>query len=197
MAVARRGELAQANVMLSLTDKEVAAQRKHFLPTAKTFAYGGDIHSRQVPEPNYGAEYSPGAVPPEMPPFMVGWRKGRVDQAIALESRAAAVADKARNLIVLETEDHFLKLEENLNKLRSLNKSLPKMRERLNEQMTNLDQDRPVDPEVVLTAGEFVTRMRLDLNTAQYQYLLELAALERATAGGYCPGFENVFPPKP
>jgi outer membrane protein TolC len=183
---------------MALSDKEVAAQRKHFFnPSVRTFASGGDIHSHQVPEANYGTEYSPGAVPPEMPVFMVGLRKGRVDQAIALESRAVAVADKARNLVVLETEDHYLKMEENLKKLQLLRTSYAKRKDMLDKQLELLDQDKKVDPDMILTAGEFTTRLRLDLNAAQYQYLLELAALERATAGGYCPGFDNVPPAKP
>jgi outer membrane protein TolC len=197
MAVTRRGDLQQANLAVALTVKEVDAQRKHFFPKAPTFAMGGDIHSRQVPEPNYGTEYAPGAIPPEMPPFLVGWRKGRVDTACALESKASYVADKARNLIVLETQEHFFRLEENLAKVESLKKSFGDMQKDLNDEMKKLDEGGKANGDILLSAGELTTQMRLDLNTARYQYLLELAALERVTAGGYCPGFETILPPKP
>src|ERR1051326_6869079 len=60
LALARRGEMAQANLFAELSDKEIAAQKKHWSPSVRTFASGGDIHSKRVPEANFGAEYSPG-----------------------------------------------------------------------------------------------------------------------------------------
>ena len=44
----------------------------------------------------------------------------------------------------------------------------------------------------VLDASSLATQMLLDANTAEFNYLLLLADLERVTAGGICP---NYLPP--
>ena len=45
LAVARRGEVAQADLAAKVSHLEINAQGKICLPTAKTFAAGADIHS--------------------------------------------------------------------------------------------------------------------------------------------------------
>jgi hypothetical protein len=42
----------------------------------------------------------------------------------------------------------------------------------------------------MLTTRLRASQIRLELNQARYQLLLALAALERVTAGGICPGFD-------
>src|SRR5262249_18311102 len=108
-ALARRGELVQASLAAEITHLEVEAQGTSCRPKMETFAAAGDIHARQVPQGISNADYRPGAIPPEMPTMLAGSRSQRMERARSLSARAAAVADKARNLIALEAEDTYLK----------------------------------------------------------------------------------------
>src|SRR5262249_32272558 len=59
-----------------------------------------------------------------MPNTLVGSRSDRMQHAQSLNGRAAAVADKARNLIVLEAEDAFRRWEEAAAKLAHTRKAI-------------------------------------------------------------------------
>jgi outer membrane protein TolC len=190
LALARRGEMAQASVAAEITAYEVKAQKTLLLPTARTFASAGDIHARPVPQGISNSEYRPGALSLEMPPSLAGPRHSRVEQANALHARAQAVVDKTRDLISLEADNAYLKwleasrqaaqFAEAADKATKLAKSLRKDLEREGSKVT---------PEQVLAAGVLATEMESRATEALFQQLLALAALERVTAGGFCPGF--------
>lgn len=191
LAQSRRGELTQAALAADVVAHEVDAQRTSHLATMRTFASGGDIHARPVPQGESDGEYRPGALALEMPPNLVGPRKARIDQALALHARARAIVDKARDLIALETEDAFYKGREACNKLqqfRDARAKADKLSATLLEDVRN--NPKTFRPEQVLAAGILATEARVRYNEALYHYLLALAALERVTAGGFCPGLE-------
>ena len=67
-----------------------------------------------IPPDLIDGEYRPGGTAPEMPIFLVGKKCDRQQRAQALADRAGAVADRTRNLIVLEAkETYFRWLEAN------------------------------------------------------------------------------------
>ncbi|MCS7046511.1 MAG: TolC family protein, partial [Gemmataceae bacterium] len=108
-ARAHRAELQQAWTMNRITELEIAAQRRRFGSQSKTFAAGGDIHAKPIPQGVANGEYRPGAIGPEMPPFLVGPRRDRVQRAGDFNERAVAVVDKTENLVALEVEATYLK----------------------------------------------------------------------------------------
>ena len=74
LALARRGEMVQVVTAAEVTDLEVAAQDKSFMPRVTTFAFGADIHAHPVPQGISNNEYRPGATGLEMPPSLAGPR---------------------------------------------------------------------------------------------------------------------------
>src|SRR5262249_7797576 len=72
LALARRGEIIQAQTLAEVTGYEIKAQEaKRFSPTAPTYAAGSDVHAQPIPGASRGTEYAPGAVGPEMPTLLV------------------------------------------------------------------------------------------------------------------------------
>ena len=59
-AIASRGELVQAQTALQIAQLEVSAQYRKFGFKAETFAAGGDVHSKMVPQSVFNSEYRPG-----------------------------------------------------------------------------------------------------------------------------------------
>jgi len=192
LALARRGELVQAVTAAEVTNYEIKAQSSNrFAPTFRTFASGSDIHAVPVPQASRGSEYHPGAIGPEMPGTLVGKRADRVDQAQALAARADAVADKTRGLIALEAEDAFYRWQET-------SRRLPRAREAadaakaLSDKLTKDAKDPNLNIRFseAMAAGALAGQLRLEANELQLQHLLNLATLERVTAGGFNAGFE-------
>jgi outer membrane protein TolC len=192
LALARRGELVQATAASEVTGHEVEAQSKFCLrPTARTFASGSDLHAHPVPQGTRNGEYRPGAVGLEMPPFLVGSRSARVEQAKALSARAGSVVDKTRSLVALEADDAYLRWLEDSRKLPLYEEAADEARKLADK----LQKDVKVVGAAVtyadaIGAGLTATQLRVQANEARYQLLLDLAALERVTAGGFCAGFE-------
>ena len=79
-----------------VADYEISAQEAVRLPNARTFAANSDIHAQPVPPGSFDENYSPGAVPPEMPTTISGSRADRMEQAHAYRTRAEAVLAKTR-----------------------------------------------------------------------------------------------------
>lgn len=197
LALSRRGELIQATTAAEVTGFEVKAQdAKHFGPTQRTFAAGTDIHAKPIPSGSRGTEYAPAAIGPEMPTLLVGKRADRVEQARALSARADSVADKTRGLIALEADDAFNRWVETSKRLPKANQAAREARELADELAQNVkDLMQDIRFSEVTTAKTVAAQLRLDANEVHYLHLLNLATLERVTAGGVCPGFEPA--PRP
>jgi outer membrane protein TolC len=192
LAVARRGEVAQTGTAAQVVCLEINAQKALLLPNARTFASGSDVHAQPVPAGSYGAEYKPGALALEMPPMLPGGRSGRIEQAQAYHARAEAMAEKTRNLIVLEAEEAFYRWREASKKAVLLGKAADAAEKLFKDLRAGFDpRGSRVTLDEVLNAGVTARQVRVQANEARYQELLALAALERATVGGFCAGFEG------
>lgn len=190
LALARRSELVQASLFADITHHEVKAQAAKFLhPTVKTFASGSDVHARLVPQGSHDGEYRPGGLVPEMPTLLVGSRSSRLEQARAYSARAGSLVDKTRNLITLEAQDACLRLQEDLRKLPQFEAAAAAAKRAADT--TAQDARKPLETNVTqsdaIQAGLLSTQFRLQVNETLFQIVLDLAALERITAGGYCP----------
>jgi outer membrane protein TolC len=184
-AQANRSELQQAYSMQRVTDLEISAQRRLFFrPEVKTFAAGGDIHAKPIPQGVANGEYRPGAIGPEMPPFLFGSRRDRVQRARDFSDRAAAVVDKTENLIVLEVEATYLKWEEARENVKNLG-ATPAMAKSVEDNVRKRFDTGNATGEEYLRARTLVDQAAALYNQALFDHALALAALERVTAGGY------------
>jgi outer membrane protein TolC len=199
LALSRRGEITQAATIAQVTGYEVKAQAsKRFSPTVRTFASASDIHAQPVPPAGRGTEYHPGALGPEMPTTLVGKRDDRIAQAESLTARADAVTEKTRGLIALEADDAF-------HRWRDTSRRLPKSRDAAKSARTLADKlaKDAKDPNLdvrfseAMAAGAIASQLRLEENEVHLQQLLNLAALERVTAGGFNPGLVPAPAPQP
>jgi len=206
LALERRGETLQTRLAAEVTCLEIDAQNAIFGPSAQTFASASDIHAQPIPQGIADGEYRPGAVSIEMPPNLVGKRADRVRQAQELYGRARAVVDKTRNLVTLEAEDAFYHWRETEARARAYARAAKTAAAAADELTREFKPTvRPGDPlpawlpsyNDLVEARLRATRQELLANQAHYELLLALAALERITAGGFCPGFEPVPAPKP
>ncbi|HWG45878.1 MAG TPA: TolC family protein [Gemmataceae bacterium] len=195
LALARRGELVQVYTLVEVICLEIDAQAASCKPNMRTFASGSDIHAKPLPSGDTGGiEYRPAIVGPEMPAFLTGSRDARVQQARDYHQRAQAVAAKARNLIVLEVEDLYRRWLNKSRKATHLETAYREARtfsERLKESFNKRMPSYPNIDEVI-NAGLVTTRLQLEWKEAHYQSLLALAALERATAGGFQIDFDTA-----
>ncbi len=186
LALANRGELIQADTATQVTCLEIDAQRATFLPTAKTFASGADIHVNPLPPGSHDDPYKPGAIGIEMPTTINGLRGDRVEQARAYHDRAEAVAAKTHNLIALEAEQAYLRWLEASKKLTPYEEAATKATKVNLEIRTKFDPRVPrITVDEMMNAGILATQTRLQANQTRYQLLQALAALERVTAGGF------------
>ncbi len=142
--------------------------------------------------------YRPGGITLEMPPFLSGTRTNRVEQARGLQARAGTVVDKTRNLLTLEAEDAYFRWKEDSAKL-------PQLRQ-AEEAGQKLSQRLQKDAKVVgasvtfadaFYAGTQAMQLRLQVNETHYHLLLDLAALERITAGAVGAGRAPPVAAKP
>jgi outer membrane protein TolC len=199
LAVARRGELVQAVTLAKVVALECDAQAATCLPTARTFASGSDIHVRPVPTGSYGLEYVPAAVAPEMPTQLAGSRSARIQQAHDYADRADAVAQKTRNLIVLEAENAYRLWREksaSATRLQKAHAEAEKYAGPLSPgsigERFDPERERYPSLDVVLQSGLSATRLHVDSLRTWFESLAALAMVERVTAGGICIDFDSL-----
>ena len=195
VALARRGELVQAYTLVEAICLEIDAQAATCMPNMRTFASGSDIHAKPIPSGDMGGvNYRPVIVGPEMPAFLSGSRSARVEQARDYHQRAQAVAAKARNLIVLEVEDLYRRWLDKSRKATHLETAYREARTFSQRLKESFNKRMPSYPNIdeVINAGLVTTRLQLEWQEAHYQSLLALAALERATAGGFQVDFDTA-----
>lgn len=191
LALSRRGELVQAGTASQIFDIEIQAQGTSLKPTMRTFASGSDIHARQIPQGISNHQYRPGAIDVEMPVQLAGKRHDRMERARDLSVRAGAVVDKTRNLIVLETEDAFLKWQDAYRRVVILQQSMPKALAVAASVRARFENSNKVSSEEVLRAETLQDQVQAQLNEALYQHALAVAALERITSGGLMPTYRQ------
>jgi len=205
LALARRGEMAQAAVGVDVTSLEVQAQGKSHRPNFATFASATDLHVQPVPLTEADGFYRPGTVGIEMPASLVGWRCARVDQAQALSGRAVAVQQKTRQLIVLQAEDAYLRYQLASKQVQEYQQAAKDADEAASEALNLFKRRTSVrDPEgkllpIVLPLLQEVLQLRMQAvqvkvmeNESRFKLLVALAELERVTAGGAgCSGFDG------
>jgi outer membrane protein TolC len=196
LALARRGELIQAGLFAQTVCLEIDAQATTSHQRMQTFASGADAHARQVAQGVHNNDYRPGAVPPEIPPYLIGTRPERLEQARALQARAETVTETSRNLIILETEDAFLRWEEESGQARQARKAA-ETGDKLAEQLRkDFAANLKVKVDEVVSARVLASQARSELNEHLYRQILALADLERMTAGGFCAGLtRRTIPP--
>jgi len=192
LALARRGELIQANTLAAITALEVDAQGTSHHPKKMTFAAGADIHSRAVPPDISNQEYRPGGIPPEMPTTLVGSRSARMEHARDLSARASAVADKTRGLIALEAEDTYLRWQEASRKVPITREANDVSKKLADDTLNDFKGGQNVPYKDVLEALVISAQAGSAYNEARYQYVLGLAALERITGGGFSAGLAEA-----
>lgn len=190
LALSRRPEITQANLGIEVTALEVCAQDKHsFNPRQQTFAAGSDLHANPLPAGSYDFDYKPGAIGPEMPVQIAGSRQARVEQANLYLDRSRSVAEKARGLIRLESEQAYLRFVEARDKLPKFEKAHKEARAAFKDiQERFVPENDRVKLDQFLSAALLATQMRVYVNEARYQMLVGLALLERVTAGGLPAG---------
>lgn len=187
-ALRYRAGVIQAEVFAAAASLEIEAQRSSHGLRVGTFAAGADIHSQPVPQANHGTEYSPGTEPPAMPGTLVGGRQERVQHARSLSERAAALAEKTRELVALEAENTWLRWHEAKQKLvpaRRATETAERLAENLRQDFTSQQKVRVED---VINAQVQASTARAQLNQFLYDQIVALADLERVTGGAFCAG---------
>ena len=194
LALARRGEMIQSVAFAEVVCLEIEAQATSCRPNMRTFASGSDIHAKPVPSGDLGGvNFRPSIVGPDMPPSLTGSREARVQQAHDYYERAQALTAKTRNLIVLEVEDLYRRWADKTEKAAHLEKAYREARtfsEKIKVSFNKEERGSYPNVDEVLNAGLITTRLQLEWKEAHYQALLALAALERATAGGFAVDFD-------
>jgi outer membrane protein len=188
MGLERRGEMAQASAAEQVTALEIDAQQRSRKIKVETFASGGDVHARPIPQGVANSEYRPGAIGLEMPPQFVGHKRDRVQRAQAYNDRAGAVVDKTQKLITLEVDAAYQKWDEAIQKIQQLEKTIT-LAKRIADNVTARFRDQKVGGEEMIKARTLVDQAQSFYNEALYNHALALAALERVTAGGYRPTY--------
>lgn len=195
-AVARRGEVIEASLAsdAAALEADVQATLCSRRPV-HTFAAATDLHARYVPQPIYTEEFRPGGIPLAMPSIMVGPRAHRVEMAQSYSAQATAVAQKTRNLVILEAEEAYYTWQEWSQKvvfLRQAETIGSRLGRELHEEYRGSIKRliEALVPENLLAA-----QARSDYYEALFRQAIALAALERVTGGAFCAGLAN--PPAP
>lgn len=192
-AVARRGEVIEANLASEATVLEIDAQAERCSRGAvNTFAAASDLHAKHVPQPIFGEEFRPGGIPLAMPHVLVGPRAGRTETARDLSVQASAVAQKTRNLAILEAEEAFYLWQEWSRKVVVLGEA-----EKIGNSLGHVLHEefrgslkRLV--EALLPESLLAAQARTDYNEALFRQAIALAALERVTGGAFCAGLAHA-----
>lgn len=189
LALERRPELVLAAAGVDAFRLEVYAQgRVPFRRVVPTLASGKDIHSTEIPHSiRSSTDYRPGAIIPEMPVQLVGSKFDRVCRAMAFAQRAEAVYEKARNLIIVEAEGTYYDFELASEKLTLAKQQFEKSKKIQDLARAAAETSKAKDQ--VLLAEVEASKAQSSYLQAVQEYLLALAALERATAGGIRPAF--------
>ncbi|HTU19996.1 MAG TPA: hypothetical protein VMG10_18170 [Gemmataceae bacterium] len=195
-ALARRSEVIGSSLVSQSAALETEAQDAYCRRNVfHTFAAGSDLHAHPVPQPIYGDNFRPGGIPLAMPAILAGPRPGRVETAQNHSIEARAVAEKTRNLVLLEAEEAYYGWEEWSKKVGYLAEA-QKIGTRLASELHaeyRGSLKRLIDallPESLLAAQAYT-----DYNEALFRQAVALAALERVTAGGFCAALANAPDP--
>lgn len=195
LALARRGEIGQAGIAAEVVELEVCAQELVGGVKAETFASGSDLHAQALPTGSFGEDYRPAAVGIEMPATLVGPRCLRVEQAQHLHQRALAVLAKTRGLVTLETEDAYLRWQEIQARVVAQQKAYATAGKALADLYLALeDETLDASKATISDALNYLlvrVVLRAQKDRARLDLVLALAALERITAGGFCPAFDR------
>jgi hypothetical protein len=192
-AVARRSEVIEANLASEAAVLEIDAQAARCRRgPVHTFAAASDLHANHVPQPIYREEFRPGGIPLAMPNILVGPRDGRAATAQNFSIQAAAVAQKTRNLAILEAEEAFYLWQEWSQKvvfLGEADKIATQLGRDLHEELHGSLKHliEALIPESLLAA-----QTRTDYYEALFRQAIALAALERVTGGVFCAGLANI-----
>lgn len=186
LALGHRGELIRAGIFGEVAQLEVKAQLSSLYKRTETFASGADIHGVLVPQGSQDTDYRPAAIPPEMPPLLVGSGTERAKRAQSYSARAQAVTETTANLIALEAEDAFLRWEE-------ASRQIAKMREAADTGdalADGLNKDfaagLKIKVEDIISARLLAAQARAQYNEFLYRQAVALADLERITGGAFC-----------
>ena len=115
----------------------------------------------------------------------------RSDGTPALVSaRATAVVEKTRNLIALEAEDVYLRWQEALRQVTQSRETTEAAARLAKNTREDFRGDQRVKIEDVLTNEVLASQARSTYNEARFHLAIALAALERVTAGGFCPVYD-------
>ena len=193
LALARRGEVIQTATAVEVYCLEVDAQGRIPFTPARTFAAGGDIHATALPATLHDPDYRPGPLAPEMPTTLPGNRADRQQEAEAYHTRAAAVADKTRNLAVLQAEDAYLRWRQYDDEEPKLQSAAQKLEASSKDLSQRFNPHKAVGYPTIndLTGlGLKATQMRLDATQIKFRRLAALADLERVTGGGFDSGLD-------
>jgi outer membrane protein TolC len=183
-ALHRRGEVAQASLANQVGALEVQAQGRARGIRVQTYAAGGDIHAKPIPQGTSNGEYRPGAIGPEMPPYLAGKKPDRVQRASDFSARGVAVVDKTNNLVALEVENYYLKWREAKQKIERLAAIRSRAQDIGRKIEDRFDQGNATGEEF-LRATTMSDQTDAQYNEALYNHALALAALERSTAGAF------------
>jgi len=191
MALCRRPELAMASAGAAAFRLEVAAQsRVRFRRQVSTLAAGSDLHARILPagsrQPD--GDYRPEPILPEMPAMVVGRRADRVARVAAYSNRADAVCEKARDLITLEAETTFIDFDASAKSLAISRESMTAAKDLMDRIRDGFDNPKAAKEQLLLSYGQ-AAEAQGEYVQAVFQYLLDMAALERVTGGGVRPAF--------
>jgi outer membrane protein TolC len=116
-----------------------------------------------------------------------------VQRARDFLGRAQAVVAKTQNLIALELEDAYLSFEGSARQVRQLQGSPALARSIYRNTKERFDIGKASGEEII-RAGTLEDQAMAQLNEALFNHALALAALERITAGGFCPMFQPIVP---
>ncbi len=188
LALGHRAEIVQAAAGAEAFRLEVCAQDKARGLKVPTLAAGSDLHSRQVPMAvRTDAEYRPGAIPPEMPPGLVGRKDDRVARAWEYSHRQGAVTEQVANLVRLEAANAFLNWEAATRRADEAKRRYELARRMVEESRAAAATRQ--DPELLFNNEALAGKAQADYVEAVYEQLKALANLERVTAGQVCPAF--------
>src|SRR5262249_31999177 len=105
-----------------------------------------------------------------------------------LSGRAAAVAEKAENLVALEAEDTYLRWLQAADKVKVLRRADESARRLAENTREAFRGGQKVTVEGVLTNEAVGAQARSSYNEALLHQLITLSALERVSGGGFCAG---------
>lgn len=195
-AAARRSEVIEASLASEVAALEIDAQAARCSRRpVHTFAAASDLHANHVPQPIYREEFRPGGVPLAMPAILVGPRDSRAATAQNFSIQAAAVAQKTRNLAILEAEEAFYVWQEWSQKVVSLGEAA-KIGNQLNRELhEEFHGSLKRLIEALIPESLLAAQTRTDYYEALFRQAISLAALERVTGGVFCAGLANAPAP--